>query len=257
MSPFVIILILAVLQGITEMLPVSSSGHLALGRHFFDLEADAGWVEVFLHTGTLASIILYYRKRIWTLIHGFFTGQKDIQRQCYIVVAASIPVCISGFVANKFLDEILNNLVLIAVCLMTTGALLLSLFKKLPEERELSPARALSIGLMQAIAILPGISRSGITIVTARHCGIAPKQAAEFSFLISLIPLFGASAVKTLEAAETGMGGLNPMHITIGALIAAITGYVALAILNRMLSSNTFRYFGFYCALAGILLLIA
>ena len=140
---------------------------------------------------------------------------------------------------------------------MTTGALLLSLFKKLPEERELSPARALSIGLMQAIAILPGISRSGITIVTARHCGIAPKQAAEFSFLISLIPLFGASAVKTLEAAETGMGGLNPMHITIGALIAAITGYIALAILNRMLSSNTFRYFGFYCALAGILLLIA
>ncbi len=255
MSPLVIIILLALIQGVTEMLPVSSSGHLAIGRQFWELEATAGWLEVFLHTGTLVSIIIYYRTRILELITGVLKNDAAVRIQAIHVVIASIPVCIIGLFANQYLDEILNNIVLIGGCLMVTGFMLLSLFKKTRDDQDMTMGRALIIGLLQSIAILPGISRSGTTIVTARHLGVSPKKAAEFSFLISLVPLAGASAVKTLEAIDMGMGSLSVSHILIGASIAAVTGFISLVVLNRMLGSNTFRYFGFYCLLAGAALL--
>ena len=179
--------ILAVVQGITEFLPVSSSGHLVLFKHVVGLEIVMGaTLEIVLHAGTLVSILIFYRKRIAVLWRGVVSGERLSRRYARLVVIGVMPAIVMGLLARHGLEKIYDRPELAGFFLLVTGGYLLGTSGVKSTAGTLRTVSAVWIGLAQMAALLPGISRSGSTICTARLLGIEPKKAAEFSFLMSI-----------------------------------------------------------------------
>ena len=173
------VIILAIIQGVTEFLPVSSSGHLVLSKHFLGLEATHGaTLEIVLHSGTLVSILVFYGKHILHLVKGVFRGEKSAVRFVLLVLLGCIPAIILGFTAKAQLEEAFSNPRFVSCMLIATGLFLISSHFAKPGKKQVGWVSGLVIGLSQAVAMLPGISRSGSTIGTARFLGIEPKEAA-------------------------------------------------------------------------------
>lgn len=252
------VLLLAAIQGLTEIFPVSSSGHLVLAKHFLHLQTSGATLEVALHAGTLLSIMVYYRRRIALLVSGCVTGGADGLRYAGALVVGCIPAGLVGVLFQDAIERTFERPHAVAVMLMITGLFVLTVRWAKQSERSINLPRALGIGLAQAVSILPGISRSGSTIGMARHLGVAPEKAAEFSFLMSIPLIAGAIALKAAKLASAG-GSLDlPLPaLAAGVAVAAVVGYVAVATLVRTLSSGRFWWFGIYSLLAGALSLIA
>ena len=254
MGDFFEVTFLAILQGIAEFLPISSSGHLVIGQHLLDVK-DAGLqLDVFLHAGTLFSVGLYYRKTLWRLIAG-----RDVGYVAKIILS-TLPAVVAYAVFRGEIDALFSNAKLVGALLMFTGAVL-SLTRFLPAgNNDISPMRAVLMGLAQAVALLPGVSRSGMTLAAARCGKVDPEKSAEFSFLMCAPLIFGGmflEIVKMFRAPESvSNGGVGAGLLAWGTVLSAVVGYFSLVALVKTLKGRGFWLFGPYCIVAGLLTFI-
>lgn len=245
--------VLSALQGITEFLPVSSSGHLALGKHLLGLETPGADLEVALHLGTLFSVLVYYRKIVAWLTCGLLRRDAEAWKYAAAICVSAIPAIAVYLIAGKRLESLFENSKAVGACLLFTGAVLfLTRFIK-PGQKKISMPRALAMGCAQAVALLPGVSRSGATLTASRAMGMAADESARFSFLMCAPLIAGASAMKCVSwfKAAPEAGTLSGPALAAGMAIAAVVGYAALAFLLRVYKGSCFWMFGLYCAAAG------
>jgi undecaprenyl-diphosphatase len=249
LNDLVKVVILAVIQGVAEFLPVSSSGHLVLSEYFLGLEQPGNFLEIALHAGTLVSILVYYRKRIINLGIEFIKGGEG-RSYGFAVIIGSVPAALAYFLFNDSIEASFENPVAVAFLLCMTGMVLLTLRLGNPAEKPIGLVRAFLVGIAQAVALLPGISRSGMTITAARHLGISPAKSAEFSFIMLIPALSGACLIKLIN---DGIDTTLPLSIIgAGMAVAAIIGYASLSILEKTLKSGWMWMFGLYCLIAGL-----
>ncbi len=252
------ILFLAVLQGVAEFLPISSSGHLALVGNLINLGNIMPRVEAILHFGTLMSLIAYYWRTILAIIRCMIAGKREGWISAGMIVAGCIPAIIVYLLFGDAIEAALGESPRTIGCLLVvTGLILLSL--RLHEGKgngKITWFRAVAIGVAQAFALFPGISRSGSTIVCARHLGVSPKNAVDYSFLMSLPLVFGATLMAFIHPGETISGEPGWGILFLAAIVAGVVGYFAIQLLMRVISGPKFWYFGFYCIAAGLLTLI-
>jgi undecaprenyl-diphosphatase len=256
MNEWVSVLILAVVQGVTEFLPVSSSAHLLIGKELLGLNSPGVHLEVVLHLGTLAAVLAFYRKRLAAIVTGLLAGTRAAWLTAGLLALSAIPAAAVWIVWGDRLDALFEDRRRAAVAaswlLLATGGLLLSVrFARRAKEEPVTPWQAWWIGCMQAVAILPGISRSGSTITAARHLGVSPERAAEFSFLMSIPVLLGAAVADFHHTATTADAALGLAHYLVGACVAAGVGYGAIGLLVRLLGRGRFWHFAVYCLCAG------
>jgi undecaprenyl-diphosphatase len=251
------ILILAVVQGITEFLPISSDGHLVVVAEYLKKQGtnpDLSSVVISLHMGTLLSILVYYWKRILTLL-------TEHRRVIGLIIIATIPAIIVGLPIKKYAEHWLESPLLAGICLPITGLFLLwgerqPLGKE--EYHALPWWKALLIGCAQATAILPGLSRSGSTIPTGLALGLTRESAATFSFLMAIPALLGAGVLECLHVLKDGdfTPGAAPRDLVIGAVVSFLVGLGAIDVLIRTLQKGRLRWFAVYCILLGIAVII-
>ena len=236
-------LILGLVQGLTEFLPVSSSAHLVMGEELLGANEPGIAFDVLVHGATLLAVLIYFRRRIVQLVRErswSYAGK---------IVVGTIPAGVVGLLFESAIERTFAAPGLIVFTLIVTGALLLSL-RALPEERheieEPSFLQAWWIGCAQMVAILPGISRSGSTIVAARWLGLAPAAAAEFSFLLGVPAVAGAIVLQAGEMRTAAGAGLGLVY-TVGWVAALISGIVAIMLVFWLLARRGFAFFGLYC----------
>jgi undecaprenyl-diphosphatase len=245
---------LAILQGIAEFLPISSSGHLAIAQNIFHIKDPGARYNVFLHFGTLLAVVLYYRSVVWNLLKGLYTGESRMY-VCKLLLS-TIPAVVVYFIFKSQLEAISSSLKIMGAFLIFTGIVLVSTRFFPKGEEKVSFGKAFLMGVGQALALMPGISRSGMTISTARAFHVEPKKAAEFSFLMSVPLIFGGSVLELIATFGKEAQDVNWGIILYGVVLSAVVGYFSLAILVKMLKSRSFWLFGFYCMIVGFLLVL-
>lgn len=245
--------ILAILQGVAEFLPISSSGHLVLGQHLLGVNAPGMRLDVFLHVGTLLSIFAFYGRVIVRIVRNLewlYAGK---------ILLSSLPAVVVYFLFGDFVKGMFENARMVGALLMFTGAVLIGT-RYLPRgAKDVSFLRALLMGCGQALALLPGVSRSGMTLASARAGRVEAEKAAEFSFLMSAPLILGAAALELvgmLKAGPSAAGEISWALTVYGALLAAVVGYFSLALLVKALKGKWFWLFGPYCLAAGLLTLL-
>ena len=246
-------IILGAIQGITEFLPISSSGHLVLGQALLGIVLPGNEFEVITHLGTLLSVFCFF----WTDIIKLFTGIRDIKTQKYILylTVATIPAVVVGLTSKSFISVLFESIKMVSISLIFTGLILFLSQKLIQRFETMTIKKGLLIGLSQAIAIIPGISRSGMTISMGLALGISGKEAAKFSFLLAIPSITGAGILTLMDTS------FSTITIPESSLIAAflssfIIGYLSLKWLFGLLESGKFHLFGYYCILIGILTLV-
>jgi undecaprenyl-diphosphatase len=273
-------LMLGVVQGLTEFLPVSSSGHLTLGKHLLDVQEPDLLFDLVLHAGTLLSVCAFYRADIASVLRGMLQGARRALKQepgplfepegmriALLVLLATIPTGVLGILLKRVMEpkqgpspftfEVVCALLVLNGCMMmanrwlarrergdTTRTSPLSIWN-------IAPLQALLIGLGQGIAVLPGISRSGTTITLALALGIERAHAARYSFLLSIPAIVGAVVLK-LKDVLAGDSTFHALPFLIGALAAALVGYACLILLTRLLERAQLHHFAWYCWAVGL-----
>ena len=251
MQDFVDVTVLGVLQGVSEFLPISSSGHLVILQHLMDVpESVRLKLEVYLHAGTLASIFAFYWRTIWRIV-----ARREWQYAMKLVVSA-LPAVAVYFIFKHEIEDMVSNARMVGALLMFTGAVLIGT-RYLPRgPGKVTFPRALLMGLGQALALLPGVSRSGMTLASARGGGVDPEAAAEFSFLMSAPLIMGGVVLELAKTSAPVGASISPATLLWGTAVAAVVGYFSLALLLRALKGRWFWAFGPYCLAAGLLTLI-
>ena len=244
--------LLSVLQGVAEFLPISSSGHLVLGKSLLGMQEMGMRIDIFLHVGTLAAIFAFYFSVVRRIL-------VNLEWSYMLKVAVSaVPAGIVGVLFKDQLETAFASPKMVGGALVFTG-IVLTLTKFLPKgDRDVSFLRAFWMGLAQAVAILPGVSRSGMTLAAARASKVEAEKSAEFSVLMSAPPIAGAALLellKSLKAAEPAAEVSWGLTIY-GCALAAVVGYFSLKLLVASLKGKWFWLFGSYCLLAGIATLI-
>lgn len=296
MTEFLKVAFLAVFQGIAEFLPVSSSGHLVIGQELLGLESPGTSLEIALHAGTLLSVFVFYGVSISSLACGMFRGRRAAFRYALAVFVSMIPCGLAYAFLGDWLKAVFDRPVVVGPCWLLTAALMFAMPRadakdgdglpgtsdgdrlhkvtpradargadandgdRLPAGAGLRPIPlwiALLTGLGQAVAMLPGVSRSGTTIWVARRCRVPAADAARFSFLMSLPVIAGATLLMVADlgaeaGAAEGAQTLSGWTLAGGATISAVVGYASLSLLVRMLARGRFWVFGVYCAVAGV-----
>ncbi len=263
-------ILLGILQGLTEFLPISSSGHLVLAQKFLGLKEPLVFFDVMLHLGTLAAIVVVYWRTIGRLIEGGFSavGSSQFYRHpmatlnasadlkfIWFILLGSIPTGIIAVLFKDSLESIFDKVQIVSIMLIVTGMILqLPRLRRSKEaDASLKAWHAPLIGIAQGGAITPGISRSGTTISLALLFGISAKTAAEYSFLLSIPAILGAVALKIRDIGDTAI----PIYTTAAGMLAAfIVGYIALRYLLVVLNRGKFSIFSYYCIALGIVALI-
>ncbi len=247
--------VLAVLQGVTEILPVSSSGHLVLGKTLLKLQSPGAVLEAVLHGGTLLAIVAYYRVRLMELAVDFFQGFGTARRDVGALILGCIPAAVAGVLLEDRIDAAFDSPRLVGFCLMGTGLILLlpKIFAPISRSGHLSIRQALVVGVAQILSLLPGVSRSGTTITAGRLAGAEGRESAQFSFLMAIPLLAGALGLTLLKVVKSGVApAVSTGSMVMGFAIAAVVGFFTMIALNRLLASNRLWWFGPYCLLAGL-----
>jgi len=250
-------IILGLVQGLTEFLPVSSSGHLVLTQELMGVEDKGVTFEILVHFGTLLSVIIYFWKRLWglflSILPPFKEERKEDRKMIGYLAIASVPAAIVGFSPLKdHFEGAYEKPALVGLLLVLTGAILfLPRLLKTKGTKEVGIKSAITMGLGQALAILPGVSRSGSTIVSGMVSGTKSSAAAEFSFLMAIPAIAAASLleVKDLVTIETELLGA---YIA-GGVVAFLSGLAAIYAVLAAIRRGKFEYFGVYCVIAGLL----
>jgi undecaprenyl-diphosphatase len=244
--------ILAVVQGITEWLPVSSSGHLVLARYFMVLEAPVAF-DVMLHFGTLTAVLFFLRKQLHALFSGIVDkGSRGSDwNMLFYIFMGSFPAGIAGLVFMEFFESLFSNIYVVGGGLLLSG-LMVYMGCRNVGKGSIDSSKSLIVGLIQALSIIPGVSRSGVTIGTGLMLGIRREQAATFSFMTSIPLILGATLLKMNELYSSG---IDVGIILAGFVTSAVVGYAALKVMWGMLLGDKFHYFAYYCWALGIILL--
>ncbi len=250
------IIILGIIQGLTEFFPVSSSGHLVLFQNLFGLKEPQIFVDVMLHVGTLLSLFVFLRRELFELARGFWLFVRNPKTHCsdprvkllFALAVASVPTALLGFLFSGFFESLFASLRAVGLALVFTG-FFLYLTKFARNRQKNYFVHPLIIGILQGVAIVPGFSRSGLTIGGAMFLGWKKEEAARFSFLLSIPAILGAAI---FQIGRINAGSQPWAVITTGTLVSAIFGYLALALLVSVINRGKFYAFSFYCLLAGI-----
>lgn len=262
-------IVLGLVQGLSEFLPISSSGHLAVLQSLFEINEDKViFFAVLLHIGTLVSIFVVYHKDIYALIKelfllfkDIFTGkglrikERPIRKLGIMIIVSSIPTAIMGILFSDYIDKIFGSLTVIAICWIITGFILLFSEKLKNNKKEIESMKyrnAIFIGICQGFAIMPGISRSGSTIVGSLVTGLKREFAVEFAFLISIPAILGSAILEFPKAIKAGIEPSTIGPMIVGFLVAAISGYFAITTMIKIVSKHKMRYFSYYVWIIGL-----
>ena len=254
-------IILGIIQGLTEFLPVSSSGHLEIFKVILGdnkLPNESLLMTVILHFATACSTIVVFKDDIKDLILGLFSFEKNDSFWFSVkIILSMVPAVFVGFFFESEIESLFNgNLTIVGSMLILTGALLFLADKAKPSEKKISFSSSLLVGIAQAIAIIPGISRSGATISTAVILGIDKENAAKFSFLM-VVPLIIGKVIKDITSAETIVNNESFFPLIIGFVFAFITGMIACKWMIKLVKNSKLKYFSIYCFLIGIFSIIS
>lgn len=253
-------IILGIVQGLTEFLPVSSSGHLELGKAILgavpDPEANMRFTVV-LHAATALSTIVVFRKDILQLLKGLFQFKwNDETKFSLMIVVSMIPAAVVGVTLNDWLDQFFAGRVqFVGFMLLLTAVLLMAADKAKATNKDVTFGSAFIIGLAQAIAILPGISRSGATISTSVLLGIDKEKSARFSFLMVVPLILGKMAKDILDGALT-QPGVDGVALTAGFIGAFVAGLFACQWMIKLVKKSKLMYFSIYCAIVGVIAIV-
>jgi undecaprenyl-diphosphatase len=270
-------LLLGIIQGLTEFLPVSSSGHLVLAKTFMGVEEAGMLLEVILHLATGIAVLYVFRKDVAAIITGWFSPDAAARKDSYVyswwIILATIPATIAAFLFDKkYIEPLFDTSgggtrpAYIASCMLfvTAALLFFSHYKNKKSEAEaedgklagggLTAAKALAIGIMQAVAITPGISRSGSTIAVALLIGVSRTQSGKFSFMLALPAIFGAALLHALKVES--FGAIFTTNIIVGFIASLVVGIISLQLLLTFIKKGRLHYFGYYCAAAAAVSLI-
>ena len=252
--------ILGFVQGLTEFLPVSSSGHLEIVKSIFSTDFSAKesmLMTVVLHFATALSTICIFRKDIIQILIGLFSKEETTQRVFSLkIIISMIPAVIIGVLWEEIIENLFNGqLILVGIMLIITALLLFLADRSKPTNKEVSFKNSFFIGIAQAIAILPGISRSGATIATSVLLGIDKESAAKFSFLM-VVPLIFGKMFKDIIDGALLVEQINFLSLLIGFLAAFSTGLLACKWMIKLVKRSQLKYFSIYCTIVAILTLI-
>ena len=261
-------MVMGLVQGLTEFLPVSSSGHLALLQQFFGIDENKVLLfAVMLHVGTLISVFIVYWKDIWELIvelcltikdlctgKGLRLDERPVRKLGVLIIIATIPTGIIGVLGGDFFDSLYTSIVPIGIGLIITGFLLVMAERMGSSSRGLEKMNfrnAFFIGLVQGIAICPGISRSGSTLFGSLICNLDRKFAVKFVFLISIPSILGSAVLELPDAIEAGVTAAEAGPVIVGMLVAAVSGLVAIKSMIKIVSDKKLSYFSYYVWVVG------
>jgi len=240
-------IILGIIQGITEFFPVSSSAHLVIAQRLLGVNEPALVVSVVLHLGTCAALIIFFFKDILNLLRNF--------RLLSYVIIVTLITGIIGVSGKDFFEKLFASPALVALALIVTGLILILTKKSIQAKRNtLNIKDAFALGLTQAIAIIPGISRSGITISTLLFRGVDRETSFRFSFLASIPAVFGAAILELKDIRLAG--NLEMGNLVIGFIFSLLTGILSLQILKIILTKAKLYYFGYYCIIIAVITLL-
>jgi len=253
-------LILGLIQGFTEYLPISSSGHLTIFGTLFGLNGEENLAfAIVVHAATVLSTIAVLWKDIWNILKGLFKFQWNEETRYFAkIILSMIPVGLVGVFMKDYVEEIFGSGLFIVGCmLLLTAALLFFSYYYRPKQKEnISFKNAFIIGISQAIAVLPGLSRSGTTISTGLLLGIKKEDIAKFSFLMVLIPILGEALLDTMKGDFSGNTGISGFGLLIGFIAAFISGTVACKWMLNLVKKGKLIYFAYYCVAVGLIVII-
>lgn len=266
-------IILGFIQGLAEFLPISSSGHLAMLQHFFGIDGDKViFFSVVLHLGTLVSVFIVYKKEILelclelvNLIKDIFIGKglrindNPVRKLGIMIIVATIPTVIIGFLFQDIFSSLFNSLIAIGVGWIITGFLMYFAEKIAGANKlidRMNYRNAIFVGLLQGFAICPGVSRSGSTLVGGLISGLDREFAVKFAFLISIPSILGSAILELPKAIKAGidLSILGPMAV--GFIVAAVSGYVAIKAMIKVVSQKKLKYFSTYVWVIGVLTIV-
>ncbi|HEY8361358.1 MAG TPA: undecaprenyl-diphosphate phosphatase [Tissierellaceae bacterium] len=265
-------IVLGIIQGITEFLPISSSGHLTLLQHLFGIKEGNLFFTVMLHFGTLISIFVVYFndiikiiKEFFVLIFSIFKGRKiknlsKYQKLAILIIISSIPTAIIGFLFEDFFESLFSSILPIGFAFIITGFLLWVSEKKSFQNKNINNMSifdAFLIGTAQGIAIIPGISRSGSTIVAGLLRGLNKPLVTEYSFLLALPVTFGATILKIIEISKSETTLLINFPLVLGVVISTIVGILSIKFLINLINKNKLHYFSYYLWILGTLVILS
>ncbi len=244
-------ILLGAVQGVTEFLPISSSGHLVIFQKYFEVDNSGNAFEILVHLGTLGSIIVVFFDDIKLIIQN--VKSQKTQNYILFVIIGTIPAGIFGLGMRDVFESSFRNLTLVGIFLIFTGTVLFFSMSLKKGNEQITYTKSILIGFAQALAIFPGISRSGMTICTALFLGIGPKEAARFSFLLAIPAISGAGAITMVDV---GTNFQMSIYVAAAAIISSFfTGLFSLKWLINWLRNGKFHYFGLYCIIIGIITL--
>ena len=262
---------LGIIQGLTEFLPVSSSGHLVLGQLFFGITEPVLAFDISVHMGTLGAVFVVYRKDIMAMVTALSAwAGRIIQKKpaaavpdknlklAVLILVGSVPTAVMGMFLKRFEHFMFTSSLLVGAMMLVTGTILWTsrkYYQTSKTGKDLDVKRSVIIGAGQGFAVIPGISRSGTTIACGMFCGLDRHTAASFSFLLSIPAILGAQLISMLGYAEQGTG--IDAAMIYGTLVAFVTGLAALKVLIRMVHAGKFHLFAPYCWLVGALVLLS
>ena len=241
-------ILLGLLQGFTEFLPVSSSGHLVLAQHYLGFEEPLLTFDIAVHMGTLAAVISAFWGDVKALL------KNPISKTMLLLIIGTLPAVLAALLLGDYIDAMFSSLTVVTLALILTGLLLQisDSFSGQSRVEDMSYQKVLIVGLFQAAAIVPGLSRSGSTIFGSLFSGLNREEAARFSFLLSIPVILGAACKQMLDMRHIGDISLHWTYL-LGAVVAAVVGYASIRLFLKLLGKKSLRYFGYYCwALAAL-----
>jgi len=253
-------IILGIVQGLTEFLPVSSSGHLEIAKELLSVSEQEQnlLMTIVLHAATALSTIIIFRKDITTIIAGLFQFKWNEEAQFSVkIILSMIPAAIVGLFFEDEIESLFGGqIILVGSMLLLTGLLLFLADKAKKTDKKVSILNSILIGIAQAIAILPGISRSGATICTSVLLGVDREKAARFSFLM-VVPLILGKMAKDMLSGDLATESTNILPLIFGFIAAFITGLVACKWMIRLVKKSQLKYFAYYCFAVGVISIAA
>ena len=255
-------ILLGIIQGLTEFLPVSSSGHLVLGEALLGVDMQGIAFEVFVHFGTLLAVLYAFRSDIIKLFYAFLSLFRPISQDDEIseyrklllyIVCGTIPTAFVGFIFIDSIETAFSNPHLTSIMLLVTAVILFLTRFLHSENSTINFWRSIWIGIGQAIAIIPGISRSGTTIAFGLFAGIDREKAAKFSFLLAIPAIVAGTLIKTAELMTNTPPSYEIVALSIGTVTAAVSGYGAILLLLTVVRKSRLDVFALYCAIVGFI----
>lgn len=249
-------ILLGIIQGLTEFLPVSSSGHLVIGSELLNFHDPGIAFEVFLHVGTLLAVVIAFRKDLLHMVRSLFStptqrkADAELQRafmwNIYIILA-TLPAVFVGLFLKDSIEDFFSNILVTFTMLAVTGCIMLLTTRLKKQKGAVTGTKALWMGVAQAMAILPGLSRSGSTIFTGMALGVHRETAARFSFIMSIPAILGAAVLQVSDLIAAPPSSSEIGHIMVGTVASLLSGYFAIILLMRFVRKGQLHWFGYYC----------